>query len=162
MLATLRVVNLGVIEDVTLELSPGMTVLTGETGAGKTLLVGALSLLLGDRADPTMVRSGTDEAVVEGVFRHESSASPGGDGSIDAGNAGGEEILTRVVSASGTSKAWIDGRRVPLAGLARRGRRAPRTYFEPSRPAARSCRMIASTAVAINAAPANQIASTNS
>ncbi len=121
MLATLRVVNLGVIEDVTLELSPGMTVLTGETGAGKTLLVGALSLLLGDRADPTMVRSGTDEAVVEGVFRHESSASPGGDGSIDAGNAGGEEILTRVVSASGTSKAWIDGRRAPLAGLARRG-----------------------------------------
>jgi len=121
MLVTLRVVNLGVIEDVTLELFSGMTVLTGETGAGKTLLVGALSLLLGGRADPTMVRSGSDEALVEGVFRHDRTSGTGGDPSIEAASAGNEEILSRTVSASGTSKAWIDGRRVPLATLARRG-----------------------------------------
>jgi len=125
MLVTLHVVNLGVIEDVTLELSSGMTVLTGETGAGKTLLVGALSLLLGGRADPTMVRSGTAETLVEGVFRHGGPTSVDhehhDDGDHDGGNADGEEILTRAVSASGVSKAWIDGRRVPLAALARRG-----------------------------------------
>ena len=68
MLVELRVRNLGVIDDVTVMLGPGMTALTGETGAGKTLLVEALSLLLGGRADPSMVRAGADEAMVEGRF----------------------------------------------------------------------------------------------
>ncbi len=67
-LVELRVRNLGVIDDVTIGLQPGMTALTGETGAGKTLVVEALSLLLGGRADPTVVRTGADEAVVEGRF----------------------------------------------------------------------------------------------
>jgi len=61
-LVELRVRNLGVIDDVTLSLGPGMTALTGETGAGKTLLVEALSLLLGGRADSSVVRAGTEEA----------------------------------------------------------------------------------------------------
>ena len=67
-LVELRVRNLGVIDDVTVALGPGMTALTGETGAGKTLLVEAIGLLLGGRADPSMVRAGADEAVVEGRF----------------------------------------------------------------------------------------------
>ena len=67
-LVELRVRNLGVIDDVTVALGPGMTALTGETGAGKTLLVGALGLLLGGRADPSVVRAGADEALVEGRF----------------------------------------------------------------------------------------------
>ncbi len=121
MLVTLHVVNLGVIEDVTLELPPGMTVLTGETGAGKTLLVGALSLLLGGRADPTMVRAGTAEALVEGVFQRGEPTGAGGRADEPVDGAGGEEILSRTVSSTGTSKAWINGRRVPLTALARRG-----------------------------------------
>ncbi len=67
-LVELRVRNLGVIDDVTVDLGPGMTALTGETGAGKTLLVEALGLLLGGRADPSVVRAGADEATVEGRF----------------------------------------------------------------------------------------------
>ena len=67
-LVELRVRNLGVIDDVTVALGPGMTALTGETGAGKTLLVEALGLLLGGRADPSVVRAGADEALVEGRF----------------------------------------------------------------------------------------------
>ena len=60
--------DLGVIEGVTLLLDPGMTALTGETGAGKTMLVGAIGLLAGDRADPAVVRPGADEATVQGRF----------------------------------------------------------------------------------------------
>ena len=67
-LVELRVRNLGVIDDVTVALGPGMTALTGETGAGKTLLVEAIGLLLGGRADPSVVRAGADEAMVEGRF----------------------------------------------------------------------------------------------
>ena len=68
MLVELRVRNLGVIADLELELGPGMTAVTGETGAGKTLVVDAIELLVGGRADPAMVRAGEDEAVVEGRF----------------------------------------------------------------------------------------------
>lgn len=101
MLVELHVRDLGVIEDATVELGPGMTALTGETGAGKTLLVGALGLLLGGRADPVVVRPGRDEALVEGRF--------------DA--AGEERILARAVAARGRSRAWVDGRMAPVAAL---------------------------------------------
>ncbi len=102
-LAELRVRNLGVIEDVTLRLGPGMTVLTGETGAGKTLLVGALSLLLGGRADSGAVRAGAEEAVVEGRF---------------VGPGGAEAVLARSVARAGGSRAWIDGRMATVGALA--------------------------------------------
>jgi DNA repair protein RecN (Recombination protein N) len=96
MLAELRVTQLGVIEDVTVVLGPGMTALTGETGAGKTLIVDAISLLLGGRADPALVRPGADEAVVEGRF---------------VGSEGvAELVLTRVIPATGRARAYIDGR----------------------------------------------------
>jgi DNA repair protein RecN (Recombination protein N) len=102
MLTELRVRDLGVIDDVTVELSDGMTALTGETGAGKTLVVGALSLLLGGRADPVLVRPGASQALVEGRF-------------LDG--AGNEVILARAIPARGRSRAWINGLMATLPEL---------------------------------------------
>jgi len=103
LLVELHVRDLGVIDDVTVELGPGMTALTGETGAGKTLLVGALSLLLGGRGDPSVVRSGAEEALVEGRFAD-----------VDGGD---EVVLARSVARAGRSRAWIDGRLAPVGSL---------------------------------------------
>lgn len=102
----LRVRDLGVIEDLTLGFGPGMTALTGETGAGKTLLVEALQLVLGGRAVPGLVRAGAGEAMVEARFV------------VD----GAEIVLARSVPADGRSRAWVDGRMVPVAALAEAGR----------------------------------------
>ncbi|HTZ07973.1 MAG TPA: DNA repair protein RecN [Acidimicrobiales bacterium] len=107
MLVELRVRDLGVIESVALDLGPGMTALTGETGAGKTLLVEALELLTGGRADPALVRPGASEALVEARF------VVGDD----------EVILARAVPAQGRSRAWIDGRMAPVGALAEAGAR---------------------------------------
>src|SRR5215813_3042486 len=68
MLTTLRIKNLALVADLTLELQPGCNVITGETGAGKSILIGALNLVLGDRADRTLIRSGSDSCSVEAVF----------------------------------------------------------------------------------------------
>ncbi|HMC40385.1 MAG TPA: AAA family ATPase, partial [Acidimicrobiales bacterium] len=113
MLAELRVTNLGVIEDQTVLLGPGLTAVTGETGAGKTLLVDAISLLVGGPGDPSLVAPGAAEARVDGRFE-----IPGTDG-----EEGTEAILTRVVPASGRSRAYLDGRMVSLAQLQELGRR---------------------------------------
>jgi DNA repair protein RecN (Recombination protein N) len=107
MLVELRVQDLGVIEAVTLELGPGMTALTGETGAGKTLLVEALELLVGGRADPDLVRPGAEQALVEGRFVVDDE----------------EVILARAVAAKGRSRAWVDGRMAPVSALAEAGAR---------------------------------------
>ena len=123
-LVELRVRNLGVIDDVTVHLGPGLTALTGETGAGKTLLVEALGLLLGGRADSSVVRAGTTEAVVEGRFvvpaGHE--PFPGGADGRPGDDAGaddpGEVTLSRAVPASGRSRAWVDGRMATVGTLA--------------------------------------------
>jgi DNA repair protein RecN (Recombination protein N) len=104
-LVELRVRNLGVIDDVTVHLGPGTTALTGETGAGKTLLVGALGLLLGGRADPSVVRAGTDEALVEGRF------------DLQSGGEVAEVVLARSVARAGRSRAWIDGRMASIRML---------------------------------------------
>src|ERR1700730_16560822 len=104
LLVELHVRDLGVIDDVTVGFGPGMTALTGETGAGKTLLIGAISLLLGGRADPAGVRAGADETLAEGPFAD-----------IDGGD---EVVLARSVARAGRSKAWIDGRMVPMGALA--------------------------------------------
>ena len=124
MLIELRVRDLGVIEDLTLSFGPGMTVLTGETGAGKTLVVEALQLVLGGRADVGMVRSGAAEALVEARFvRDVGGGAAGregdgdGDGDVDAGE-GSEVILARSVPAEGRSRAWIDGRMASVRTLA--------------------------------------------
>ncbi|HWC39020.1 MAG TPA: AAA family ATPase, partial [Acidimicrobiales bacterium] len=105
MLLELGVRDLGVIDRVSLVLGPGMTALTGETGAGKTLLVEALELLVGGRADALLVRPGADEAVVEGRFeRH-----------------GEEVVLARSIPVSGRSRGWLDTRMVPASVLAETG-----------------------------------------
>lgn len=106
MLVELTVRNLGVIEDLTLLLGPGMTALTGETGAGKTLVVEAIELLVGGRADAVLVRPGAEEAWVEGRF-----ATDGAD----------DVILARAVPATGRSRAYINGRMAPIAAVAERG-----------------------------------------
>jgi DNA repair protein RecN (Recombination protein N) len=107
MLVELRVRDLGVIADLTLVLGDGMTALTGETGAGKTLVVEAIDLLMGGRSDPVLVRPGAEEAVVEGRFV-----------------AGEDEVvLARAVPASGRSRAYVDGRMAPVAALAEAGGR---------------------------------------
>src|SRR3982751_3164095 len=95
MLTELRVTDLGVIADLSLVLGPGMTALTGETGAGKTLVVTAIELLVGGRADASVVRPGADEARVEGRF-------------VDAD--GNEVVLARVIPADGRSRAYVNGR----------------------------------------------------
>ncbi len=105
MLLELSVKDLGVIDSLVLELPLGMIALTGETGAGKTLLVDAISLLVGGRADPKMVRPGAKEASIDGRFELH----------------GQEIILTRVVSAAGRSKAYIDGRPATVTAVAEVG-----------------------------------------
>src|SRR5256885_8249843 len=68
MLTTLRIKNLALVSDLTLELQPGCNVITGETGAGKSIILGALNLVLGERADRTLIRSGEESCTVEAVF----------------------------------------------------------------------------------------------
>src|SRR5450755_4817343 len=68
MLTTLRIKNLALVSDLTLELQPGCNVITGETGAGKSIIVGALNLVLGERADRTLIRSGEESCSVEAIF----------------------------------------------------------------------------------------------
>jgi DNA repair protein RecN (Recombination protein N) len=105
-LTELRVRDLGVIEDLSLTFGAGMTVLTGETGAGKTLVVEALQLVLGGRAHPAIVRAGATEALVEARFV------------IDAPEGEREVIIARAVPAEGRSRAWVDGRMSPVSALA--------------------------------------------
>lgn len=101
MLVELRVRDLGVIADLELLVGPGMTALTGETGAGKTLVIEALELLLGGRAESAMVRAGAGEAFVEGRF-------------FDGER---EVVLARAVPTTGRSRAYVDGRMAPVALL---------------------------------------------
>jgi DNA repair protein RecN (Recombination protein N) len=106
-LTELHVENLGVIDTLDLVLGPGLTALTGETGAGKTMLVEAIELLVGGRADATLVRPGASEARVDGRFV-----------------VGDEEIvLTRVVPRDGRSRAYVDGRLATVASLSEHGAR---------------------------------------
>jgi DNA repair protein RecN (Recombination protein N) len=114
----IRISDLGVIGDATLELGPGFTVVTGETGAGKTMIVTALGLLLGARADAGSVRRGASSAVVEGRWDLPDHAAVT-ERVEDAGGTveDGELILTRTVSAEGRSRATVGGRSAPVAVL---------------------------------------------
>jgi DNA repair protein RecN (Recombination protein N) len=125
MLSELRVSQLGVIEDLTLVLGPGMTALTGETGAGKTLVVEAIELLLGGRAEGVLVRPGAAEALVEGRFvlpiglGLPGTSVEGGPGATEAI----EVVLSRAVPADGRSRAYLDGRMASVGALAELGER---------------------------------------
>jgi DNA repair protein RecN (Recombination protein N) len=113
MLHELRVENLLLMERAELRLAPGLNMLTGETGAGKTLLAHALDLLLGGRARRGIVRPGAEEAYVEGVF-----ALPSGLAGSDRIPAGAEEIvLARRVWPDGRTRAYVCGRAATLADL---------------------------------------------
>jgi len=119
MLEEIRIGSLGVIDSSTLELGPGLTVITGETGAGKTMIVTALGLLLGGRADSGAVRSGARTARIEGVV----SAARLTRFVAAVEDAGGEVeddrvVLARNVSAEGRSRAFVGGASVPVSVLA--------------------------------------------
>jgi DNA repair protein RecN (Recombination protein N) len=119
-LEEMRIRGLGVIDDATLDLGAGLTVVTGETGAGKTMVITGLHLLFGGRAEAGRVRSGAGQAVVEGRLRLppdspalaravEAGAEPDDDGTI---------IVSRTVSEQGRSRAYVGGRAVPVGVLA--------------------------------------------
>jgi DNA repair protein RecN (Recombination protein N) len=119
MLEEVRITGLGVIEDAVLEFSSGFTAVTGETGAGKTMVVTGLGLMFGGRADPARVRPGADRATVEGRLR----IPPEGHVATQVLEAGGELdddatlIVSRSVSAEGRSRAYAGGRSVPVSLL---------------------------------------------
>jgi len=117
-LVDISIADLGVIESSSAELSHGLTVLTGETGAGKTMVVTGLRLLAGGRADASRVRDGAAKAAVEGHFSSHSEAvaqlveDAGGEA-----DENGEYIASRTVSSGGRSRAYLGGRAVPAATL---------------------------------------------
>ncbi|HUR23033.1 MAG TPA: DNA repair protein RecN [Acidimicrobiales bacterium] len=144
MLAELRIRELGVIAGVDLVLRPGMTAVTGETGAGKTLLVQAIDLLLGGRAEGILVRAGAAQAEVEGRFVLKSRGAyddhagdagrsdPTGDDitgdditgdDTTADDTGHEVVLGRVVPVAGRSRGYLNGRMAPASVLSGKGRR---------------------------------------
>src|SRR5262252_2391468 len=120
MLEEVRITGLGVIEDAVLEFSSGFTVVTGETGAGKTMVVTGLGLMFGGRAEPARVRPGADRATVEGRLRIEAHG-PAAQQVLDAGGEldddGRTLIVSRSVSAEGRSRAHAGGRAVPVSLL---------------------------------------------
>jgi DNA repair protein RecN (Recombination protein N) len=109
-LLELAVRDLGVIPELRLVLGPGMTAVTGETGAGKTMVVDAIELLVGGRADPMLVRTGASEAWVEGRFVRPGDQSDG--------DEPGEVVLSRAIPRNGRSRAYIDGRLATAGELA--------------------------------------------
>ena len=117
MLTELHIEGLGLIDRLDLVLGDGLTVLTGETGAGKSMLLDAIELLIGGRADPIVVRAGMTEARVEGRFVNDDE----------------EFVVARVVPVEGRSRAYVNGRLATAANLAELGAppgRSPR----PARP----------------------------
>ena len=123
MFEEIRISSLGVIESSTLELGPGLTVITGETGAGKTMVVTALGLLLGGRADTGAVRSGSPHARVEGVVDARSlTAFCAAVDEVGGDTEGGQVVIARNIAAEGRSRAWVGGASVPCLADGRRDR----------------------------------------
>lgn len=121
MLSLLRIRNLAIIEELELDAGSGLNILTGETGAGKSMLIAALKLVLGGKGRGDLVRTGQDQAEVEALF--DLSADPAAqahirDDGVDIG-AAGELIVRRVVLASGRSRAYLNGALVTLQQLER-------------------------------------------
>jgi DNA repair protein RecN (Recombination protein N) len=107
LLSQLRIKNLAVVEDVTLDFDAGLNVLTGSTGAGKSLILGAVNLLLGRRASSAVIRAGEDSAAVEAVF----------DTPVSPATLGGTVVVRREIRSNGRSYAWVDGEAAPLRQL---------------------------------------------
>ena len=123
MLTELRIRNFAIIESLSLPLGPGFNVLSGETGAGKSIIVGALGLLLGERGAADLVRTGSDRATVEGVF--DTGDRAGLREMLDERGIEMDDalvVLKREVSAGGRTRAWINGSPVTAGVLAEVGR----------------------------------------
>ncbi len=132
MLTTLRIKNLALVADLTLELQPGCNVVTGETGAGKSIIIGALNLVLGERADRTLIRSGSDACSVEAVFdlarsrRREEADSASLPRRLQAFlDENGLEtcednqlVLKRTFTSAGTNRQFVNGSATTLSVLA--------------------------------------------
>src|SRR5882724_381467 len=124
MLTTLRIKNLALVTDLTLELQPGYNVITGETGAGKSILIGALNLVLGERADRTLIRSGSESCSVEAVFDVSQLRAPlkrfldehGLEPCQDS-----QLLLKRTLAANGMNRQFINGSPTTLSVLAALG-----------------------------------------
>ena len=119
MLASLRIRNLALVEDLTWHPGAGLVAITGETGAGKSLLIGALQLLLGERADKSLIRAGAESCTVEAVFEvgeaHELDAWLGEQGAEPC--ADGELLLKRTLSATGAGRQFLNGSACTLSAL---------------------------------------------
>ncbi|WP_353953529.1 DNA repair protein RecN [Knoellia sp. S7-12] len=121
MLQEIRIKDVGIIDESIIEFGPGLTVLTGETGAGKTMVVTSLGLLLGSRSDSGLVREGSGRAVIEGVF----DVAADHPAKLRAAEAGGDVdeslVLVRTVSGEGRSRAHVGGRSAPVGVLSELG-----------------------------------------
>ncbi len=121
MLTTLRIKDLALVADLTLELQPGYNVITGETGAGKSILIGALNLVLGERADRTLLRSGSDSGAVEAVFDVRRLKAPLKSFLEENGLEPCEDhqlVLKRTVTSAGANRQFINGSPTSLNLLA--------------------------------------------
>jgi len=124
MLTTLRIKNLALVADLTLELQPGYNVITGETGAGKSMLIGALNLLLGERADHTLIRSGCESCSVEAVFDIRRVGAPLPSFLEEKGLEPCEDhqlVLKRTITSAGANHQFINGSPTTLNTLAALG-----------------------------------------
>jgi DNA repair protein RecN (Recombination protein N) len=120
MLTTLRIKNLALVDDLTLEFQPGYHAITGETGAGKSILIGALGLVLGERAAKTLLRSGSDACTVEAAFEVRGLNAPLPQFLADAGLEACEDhqlLLKRTFTAAGANRQFINGSPATLAQL---------------------------------------------
>lgn len=124
MLTTLRIRNLALVAELTWELEPGLNVVTGETGAGKSILIGALNLVLGERADRTWIRSGADSCTVEAVFDVRGLAAPLNEFLQASGLEpceAGQLVLKRTFTAAGANRQFVNGSPTTLQVLATLG-----------------------------------------
>ncbi len=124
MLSTLRIRNLALVEETALELPRGFLAITGETGAGKSILIGALNLLLGERADRNLIRAGAESGVVEGVFdlgeRCGALSAFLAEQGLEACEDG-QLVLRRTITGAGASRQFVNGSPTTVAVLARLG-----------------------------------------
>jgi len=121
MLTTLRIKNLALVTDLTIELNPGYNVITGETGAGKSILIGALNLILGERADRTLIRSGSDACAVEAAFDVGELSAPLKDFLEENGLEPCEQdqlVLKRMFTSAGANRQFVNGSATTLNILA--------------------------------------------
>jgi DNA repair protein RecN (Recombination protein N) len=124
MLSTLRIKNLAVVADLTLELQPGLNILTGETGAGKSIIIGALNLVLGQRADRSLIRSGAESCTVEAIFEVERLKRAVEDLLAENGLEpceGNQLLLKRTFTAAGQNRQFVNGSPTTLQSVQKLG-----------------------------------------